>query len=196
MGIDAARIVPKHVYPAIGGRPAHARHIAVVITRTRTGGNILDVEVLTRFCKVLQPVKKTLGQGNTLVILLFELIGGEILELLIGFDSLTDQDGIRSVCERAVIVDDAFFIEALNRVLPTLEVLLTLVIDPLDGNAFGDDDQTVEAWSRFRNNYLSKFETELVAIEQAPGYKLAVNRAKDVSRHVSDHFFLHGQFPF
>ena len=151
--------------------PVDVRHIADLIERTRTVGNSVDVQVLFGLVPVNQLVGQAFGQGLGGEASLLDLVGREVLEFLVGFHRVSDPDGVGTV------FGVPFFLIPVNGhiqiigVPPTGEVLLADLVDPVGGEALGDDEEAGEAASSFGDADAGEvqFQAEEAAVEELLG---------------------------
>ncbi len=86
--------------------PTDVRHIAIREARAGAERDVIHVEVLAGLLEVAKLVNEPLKERDALDARLLKVVGGLVLVLLIGFNSVAHPDGVAAVLRVAVIVRD------------------------------------------------------------------------------------------
>jgi len=166
-------VIPADAEPAVV--PAHARDAAIPAAGTGAERPVIVVEMASRLPEVDELENQTLQEcdyGNSS---LGELICRGALELLVGFDTVSEPDSVRAILGIAVVGRNFLFGDLV--VLVAREEILADLPALLKGKTLSDYEEAGEAALPLWNHeiFYLKLDTEELLIEGDPGFHLLLD---------------------
>ena len=168
--VSIVRAAPVDVQPAAA--PAHVRDAAIRVPRTGTERDVLHVQVFACFHEELQLVEQALEEGHRDDALCLDVVGRDVLQLLVDFLNVLDPDSIGAVLRVAVVLGD-ILVEVVE-VAPRRELALAGPEDLVEGRSLRHQNQTREAGRLSRDLDIGQvdLDAEMVAVELDPAREL------------------------